>query len=373
MHHLVGSPDEAEDLAQEVFLRVYRTRKKYTPKAKFSTWLFTIANNLALNALRDRQRRPILPLEVHDCGPLGPRPTETTTPSRDEPPTHNLQQQELAAVIRRALDGLNERQRVAIVLNKFEDMNYAEIADVMGLTTKAVKSLLSRARAKLREVFRVTSTWTPSRRPNERMGQPSNVSPGQAWLARFLMSDEPMSLPDDDSSPADPFESELVAYLDGELDPVAARKVEVRLATDPAARERATALKKTFALLDYLPKPEPSPTFTTRTLDKIPALKSGSIPVVVQSQTVRTQPKSQSTVTSSPAMVSSSVPVTLTSGALSARAGAALALCGRRSSWRLSGSEDSVFSARRRCGRTCSQRPGSVTRAPTSFRSPITG
>jgi len=153
MHHIVGSPDEAEDLAQEVFLRVYRTRKKYTPKAKFSTWLFTIANNLALNALRDRQRRPILPLEVHDSGPLGPRPTETTTAARDDPPTHNLQQQELAAVIRRALDGLNERQRVAIVLNKFEDMNYADIADVMGLTSKAVKSLLSRARAKLRDVL----------------------------------------------------------------------------------------------------------------------------------------------------------------------------------------------------------------------------
>ena len=66
MHHLVGSADEAEDLAQEVFLRVYRTRKKYTPKAKFSTWLFTIANNLALNALRDRQRRPVLPLELRD-------------------------------------------------------------------------------------------------------------------------------------------------------------------------------------------------------------------------------------------------------------------------------------------------------------------
>jgi RNA polymerase sigma-70 factor (ECF subfamily) len=153
MHHLVGSPDEAEDLAQEVFLRVYRTRKNYTPKAKFSTWLFTIANNLALNALRDRQRRPVLPLEVHDSGPLGTWTGETSAAARDEPPTHNLQQQELAAVIRRALDGLNERQRVAIVLNKFEDMNYADISDVMGLTTKAVKSLLSRARAKLREVL----------------------------------------------------------------------------------------------------------------------------------------------------------------------------------------------------------------------------
>ena len=153
MHHLVGSADEAEDLAQEVFLRVYRTRKKYRPRAKFSTWLFTIANNLALNALRDRQRRPVLPLEVRDSGPLGPRPTEALAPTRDEPPAHNLQQQELAAVIRRALDDLNERQRVAIVLNKFEDMNYADIAEVMGLTTKAVKSLLSRARGKLREAL----------------------------------------------------------------------------------------------------------------------------------------------------------------------------------------------------------------------------
>ena len=153
MHHLVGSPDEAEDLALEVFLRVYRTRKKYTPKAKFSTWLFTIANNLALNALRDRQRRPVLPLEVRDSGPLGPRPAENAAAARDEPPTHALQRQELADVIRTALDGLNERQRVAIVLNKFEDMNYADIAEVMGLSTKAVKSLLSRARMKLREAL----------------------------------------------------------------------------------------------------------------------------------------------------------------------------------------------------------------------------
>jgi RNA polymerase sigma-70 factor (ECF subfamily) len=153
MHHLVGNADEAEDLAQEVFLRVYRTRKRYTPKAKFSTWLFTIANNLALNALRDRRRRPVQPLEVHDSGPLGPRPGEAAAASRDVPPAHNLQQQELARVIRGALDDLNERQRVAIVLNKFEDMNYADIADVMGLTMKAVKSLLSRARAKLREAL----------------------------------------------------------------------------------------------------------------------------------------------------------------------------------------------------------------------------
>src|SRR5512144_1136113 len=69
MHHLVGNVDEAEDLAQEVFLRVYRGRKKYHPRAKFSTWLFTIANNLAINALRSRQRKPVVPLDVREFGP----------------------------------------------------------------------------------------------------------------------------------------------------------------------------------------------------------------------------------------------------------------------------------------------------------------
>ena len=153
MHHLLGNADEAEDLAQEVFLRVYRTRKKYRPKAKFSTWLFTIANNLALNALRSRQRKPVVPLEARDSGPLGPRPAEQLVQDRGHQPGQRIQQEELAAVIRKALETLNERQRVAVVLNKFEDMNYAEIAEVMGLTTKAVKSLLSRARCRLREVL----------------------------------------------------------------------------------------------------------------------------------------------------------------------------------------------------------------------------
>lgn len=77
----------------------------------------------------------------------------------------------------------------------------------------------------------------------------------------------------EDGPAPDPFEAELVAYLDGELDPAGARRVEARLANDPAARARATELKKTFDLLDYLPKPEPSPNFTTRTLEKLPAMK----------------------------------------------------------------------------------------------------
>src|SRR5262249_54626992 len=150
MSHLVGSPEEAEDLAQEVFLRVYRARAKYRPRSKFSTWLFTIANNLALNSLRARQRKPVVPLAARDSGPLGPRPQEQLVHDPGTGPVQRAQQHELTDLIRQALDQLNERQRMAVVLNKFEDMNYAEIAEVMGLTTKAVKSLLSRARTNLR-------------------------------------------------------------------------------------------------------------------------------------------------------------------------------------------------------------------------------
>jgi RNA polymerase sigma-70 factor, ECF subfamily len=152
-HVLGGHHEEAEDLAQEVFLRVYRTRKKYRPKAKFATWLFTIANNLALNALRSRRRKPTVPLPAQDSGPLGPRPAEQLVADSQAVPTRRLVQTELADVVRKALDELNERQRLAVVLNKFEEMNYADIADVMGLSTKAVKSLLSRARSRLREVL----------------------------------------------------------------------------------------------------------------------------------------------------------------------------------------------------------------------------
>jgi RNA polymerase sigma-70 factor (ECF subfamily) len=149
LHHLVGNVAEAEDLAQEAFLRVYRSRKKYRAKSRFSTWLFTIANNLALNAIRSRQRRAVR-LPTNNSGPLGPRPAEQLVRDRSPRPSQQLRHLELSAMVRSALDGLNERQRMAVVLNKFEEMSYAEIAKVMNLTTKAVKSLLNRARVNLR-------------------------------------------------------------------------------------------------------------------------------------------------------------------------------------------------------------------------------
>jgi RNA polymerase sigma-70 factor (ECF subfamily) len=132
---------------------VYRARAKYRARSKFSTWLFTIANNLALNSLRSRQRKPAVSLNLRDSGPLGPRPAESLARDRANQPVQNIQQRELAAIIQQAVEGLNERQRMAVVLNKFEDMNYAEIAEVMKLSTKAVKSLLNRARTNLREAL----------------------------------------------------------------------------------------------------------------------------------------------------------------------------------------------------------------------------
>lgn len=154
LNHMVRSREEAEDLAQEVFLRVFKSRKSYHPSARFSTWLFTIANNLALNSIRDRKKNSHIPFPVSDSGAFQEIPKDLRLPQKEEAPNSQIQNDELAQVIRKALDGLNERQRMAVVLNKYEDMNYADIATVMGLTGKAVKSLLSRARVNLREALK---------------------------------------------------------------------------------------------------------------------------------------------------------------------------------------------------------------------------
>jgi len=152
--HLVGRPEEAEDLAQEVFLRIYRARKGYRPRAKFSTWLFTIANNLALNHLRGKGRNPTVALGTgggESSASLEVRSVGERALARDGTPSAQMRQVELADVVRDALDGLGEDQKVAVLLNKFEDMSYAEIAEVMGRSEAAVKSLLARARNHLRE------------------------------------------------------------------------------------------------------------------------------------------------------------------------------------------------------------------------------
>jgi RNA polymerase sigma-70 factor, ECF subfamily len=151
--HLVGRVEEAEDLTQEVFLRIYRARKGYRPRAKFSTWLFTIANNLALNHLRGKGRNPAVNLgsETASTGTRENRPVAERIPAREGTASAQLRKVELSDVVREALEILGEDQKVAVLLNKFEDMSYAEIAEVMGRSEAAVKSLLARARNHLRE------------------------------------------------------------------------------------------------------------------------------------------------------------------------------------------------------------------------------
>jgi RNA polymerase sigma-70 factor (ECF subfamily) len=154
LEHLVNSRDQAEDLAQEVFLRVYRARRRYTPGAKFSTWLFTIANNVASNALRSRSRRREVNLVGRASGPMGADPlAQMLEAASGQMPTRQLDKAEMREIVRIALETLNERQRMAVLLNKFEGLGYADIAVAMNLSPKAIKSLLSRARMSLREVL----------------------------------------------------------------------------------------------------------------------------------------------------------------------------------------------------------------------------
>ncbi|WP_232102663.1 RNA polymerase sigma factor [Gimesia aquarii] len=149
--HLLGNQEAAEDLAQEVFLRIYRSRANYQAKAKFSTWLFRIANNLASNSRRNKGRRKEVNLNPQDSGPLGIRPEEQLLVEKSGlMPTRQIGLKETQAIVREALGTLNERQQMAVLLHKFEGMSYADIGAAMKLSEAAVKSLLSRARENLR-------------------------------------------------------------------------------------------------------------------------------------------------------------------------------------------------------------------------------
>lgn len=149
--HLLHDRSLAEDLAQEAFLRVYRSRDRYEPKARFSTWLFRIAHNLASNQKRGSVRRREVPIapgsDAYDFRPQG----EILAEKSALMPTRQIDSLEMRDVVRNALDDLGERQKTAVLLHKFEGMSYEEIGEIMGLGTVAVKSLLSRARSKLRE------------------------------------------------------------------------------------------------------------------------------------------------------------------------------------------------------------------------------
>lgn len=150
LYRMVRDRAVAEDLAQEVFLRVYRARKRYAPNAKFTTWLFRIATNLALNALRDsRSRQREVSLDQRgDSGESGQPALEI--PDRQPGADELLVARDRSEMIRRAIHALPEKQRAAVLLHKYHELDYDAIARILSCSESALKSLLFRAYETLR-------------------------------------------------------------------------------------------------------------------------------------------------------------------------------------------------------------------------------
>jgi RNA polymerase sigma-70 factor (ECF subfamily) len=150
MYRMCHNPGTAEELAQEVFLRVYRSRGGYEATAKFSTWLYRIATNLAVNHARDtRHERPEKTVRLDEPD----QETGTTPDLADGSLTAEEQmlRRERLAAIRRKVEALPERQRLAVIMHKYQQMDYRQIAEVLKLSESGTKSLLFRAYETLRE------------------------------------------------------------------------------------------------------------------------------------------------------------------------------------------------------------------------------
>jgi RNA polymerase sigma-70 factor (ECF subfamily) len=144
LYRMVQNPAVAEELAQEVFLRVYRSRATYEPSARFTTWLFRIATHLALNALRDGKSGRLE--ESLDASGTLARQFSDRRPSMEQELLYQARLEE----VRRAVSLLPGKQRAAVLMHKYEEMEYSQIARVLGCSESAVKSLLFRAYETLR-------------------------------------------------------------------------------------------------------------------------------------------------------------------------------------------------------------------------------
>lgn len=140
--------DEAEDIAQEVFIRVYKAKDSYKPTAQFTTWLHTICRNTCYTALAKKSRRPIL---MKDDDEESRDSIQELPDSAADTPEKALLYSELAQAVKNGVDALPENQREAFILARYEHCSYEEIAQRMACSAKAVKSLLNRAKTNLRE------------------------------------------------------------------------------------------------------------------------------------------------------------------------------------------------------------------------------
>ncbi len=144
---MLGDDGDAEDIAQQVFIRVWKSAARYEPTAKFTTWLFKITRNLVFNELRRRKRHPAQSL---DDTSEDRQPLQAPDPGA-KAPDESLLNEEMQVAIQQAIDALPEVQRMAIILRRYDDVPYEEIGEVLGLSVQAVKSVLFRARTELRE------------------------------------------------------------------------------------------------------------------------------------------------------------------------------------------------------------------------------
>lgn len=148
MYRMAHNQAVAEELAQEVFLRVYRSKQTYAAEAKFTTWLYRIATNLAVNHARDtRAERNAVSLDEPDEESGQTLDVADATPNVEQ----DLLRRERLAAIRRKVEELPERQRMAVLMHKYQNLDYREIAKVLKLSESATKSLLFRAYETLRE------------------------------------------------------------------------------------------------------------------------------------------------------------------------------------------------------------------------------
>lgn len=153
---MLGSPNEAEDLAQMVFVRVWKSAARWEPTAKFTTWLLTITRNLVFNEVRRRGRARTVPLEESED-----RPPREFADHRVVSPAAALANSELLDAIDTAIQSLAEQPRMALILRRYEEMSYEDIAAVLGVTVPAVKSMLFRARTELRSRLAVYLDKSP--------------------------------------------------------------------------------------------------------------------------------------------------------------------------------------------------------------------
>ena len=146
LYRMVQNHAVAEELAQEVFLRMYRSRGSYEPTAKFTTWLFRIATHLALNSLRDRKYDRLQDRLDDDSGGMPARQLSDRRPTVEQAMVYEARMEE----IRAAIAILPEKQRAAVLMHKYQEMEYSQIAAVFSCSESAVKSLLFRAYESLR-------------------------------------------------------------------------------------------------------------------------------------------------------------------------------------------------------------------------------